>query len=198
MKKSKKIIFVVVAIIAILVSFLGGQAYAKYMSKVTGNGTAEIASWKFKVNENEEKMQTISLSSTVNNFTLANKKVAPGTSGSFQINIDSTDADVGVMYTINFENESQKPTNLKFEYLGDTYESLSHLRNVILGTIFADAQEKTKTITVGWKWDYETGSTKEDIHVEVCSKCHPFYTGQQKSMAARGAIDKFNRKYGLK
>lgn len=78
MKKSKKIIFVVVAIIAILVSFLGGQAYAKYMSKVTGNGTAEIASWKFKVNENEEKMQTISLSSTVNNFTLANKKVAPG------------------------------------------------------------------------------------------------------------------------
>lgn len=45
---------------------------------------------------------------------------------------------------------------------------------------------------------FETGSTKEDIHVEVCSKCHPFYTGQQKSMAARGAIDKFNRKYGLK
>ena len=163
MKKSKKIILVVVAIIAILVSFLGGQAYAKYMSKVTGNGTAEIASWKFKVNENEEKMQTISLSSTVNNFTLANKKVAPGTSGSFQIKLDSTDADVGVMYTINFENESQKPTNLKFEYLGDTYESLSHLRNVILGTIFADAQEKTKTITVGWKWDYETGSTKEEI-----------------------------------
>ena len=32
----------------------------------------------------------------------------------------------------------------------------------------------------------------------TCSKCHPFYTGQQKSMAARGAIDKFNRKYGLK
>ena len=46
--------------------------------------------------------------------------------------------------------------------------------------------------------EFVTGSTKEDIHVEVCSKCHPFYTGQQKSMAARGAIDKFNRKYGLK
>ena len=45
---------------------------------------------------------------------------------------------------------------------------------------------------------FETGSTKEEIHVEVCSKCHPFYTGQQKSVAARGAIDKFNRKYGLK
>ncbi len=163
MKKSKKIILVVVAIVAILVSFLGGQAYAKYMSKVTGNGTAEIASWKFKVNENEEKMQTISLSSTINNLTLANRKVAPGTSGSFQINLDSTDADVGVMYTINFENETQKPTNLKFEYLGETYDSLGYLRNVILGTIFADAEDKTKTITIGWKWDYETGSTKEEI-----------------------------------
>ena len=42
-----------------------------------------------------------------------------------------------------------------------------------------------------------TGSTKKDIHVEICSKCHPFYTGQQKAAQARGRIDKFNRKYGL-
>ena len=49
---------------------------------------------------------------------------------------------------------------------------------------------------------------REGIHPEyyqakvICNcgntKCHPFYTGQQKSVAARGAIDKFNRKYGLK
>ena len=44
---------------------------------------------------------------------------------------------------------------------------------------------------------YHTGSTKKDIHVEICSKCHPFYTGQQKAAAARGRIDAFNRKYGL-
>ena len=35
------------------------------------------------------------------------------------------------------------------------------------------------------------------IHVEICSKCHPFYTGQQKAAQARGRIDKFNKKYGL-
>ena len=46
--------------------------------------------------------------------------------------------------------------------------------------------------------EFTTGSTKESIHVEICSKCHPFYTGQQKAVSARGAIDKFNRKYGLK
>lgn len=45
--------------------------------------------------------------------------------------------------------------------------------------------------------EFVTGSTKEEIHVEVCSKCHSFYTGQQKAVAARGAIDKFNRRYGL-
>lgn len=44
---------------------------------------------------------------------------------------------------------------------------------------------------------FVTGSTKENIHVEICSKCHSFYTGQQKATAARGRIDKFNRKYGV-
>ena len=45
--------------------------------------------------------------------------------------------------------------------------------------------------------EFVTGSTKEDIHVEICSKCHSFYTGQQKAAKARGRIDKFNRKYGM-
>ena len=44
---------------------------------------------------------------------------------------------------------------------------------------------------------FTTGSTKKDIKVEICSKCHPFYTGQQKAAQARGRIDKFNKKYGL-
>ena len=45
--------------------------------------------------------------------------------------------------------------------------------------------------------EFVTGSTKKDIHVEICSKCHSFYTGQQKAAQARGRIDKFNRKYGM-
>ena len=45
--------------------------------------------------------------------------------------------------------------------------------------------------------EFVTGSTKQSIHVENCSKCHPFYTGQQKSVQARGKIDRFNRKYGF-
>ena len=44
---------------------------------------------------------------------------------------------------------------------------------------------------------FVTGSTKEEIRVEVCAKCHPFYTGTQKATRVDGRIDKFNRKYGL-
>jgi large subunit ribosomal protein L31 len=44
---------------------------------------------------------------------------------------------------------------------------------------------------------FTTGSTKEEIRVEVCSQCHPFYTGKQRAAAAKGRIDKFNKKYGI-
>lgn len=41
---------------------------------------------------------------------------------------------------------------------------------------------------------FTTGSTVEKIEVDVCSKCHPFYTGQQKFVDIKGRIDKFNEK----
>ena len=44
----------------------------------------------------------------------------------------------------------------------------------------------------------ETGSTKKDITVEICSKWHPFYTGKQKLVDSSGRVDKFNKKYGIK
>ena len=40
-----------------------------------------------------------------------------------------------------------------------------------------------------------TGSTKKEIRVEICSKCHPFYTGKQKLVDSAGRIERFLRKY---
>jgi large subunit ribosomal protein L31 len=40
-----------------------------------------------------------------------------------------------------------------------------------------------------------TRSTKKDIHVEICSKCHPFFTGTQKLLDTAGRIDRFRKKY---
>ena len=53
------------------------------------------------------------------------------------------------------------------------------------------------TVTCNCGNTFVTGSTKPEIHVEVCSKCHSFYTGQQKTARADGRIDKFNKKYGM-
>lgn len=44
---------------------------------------------------------------------------------------------------------------------------------------------------------FTTRSTTESIQVEVCAKCHPFYTGKQRAATARGRIDKFNKKYSM-
>ena len=47
--------------------------------------------------------------------------------------------------------------------------------------------------------EFVTGSTKDEITVEVCSKCHPFYTGSQKLLLENGGrVEKFNKKYGRK
>jgi len=45
---------------------------------------------------------------------------------------------------------------------------------------------------------FETGSTKPEIHVEICSKCHPFFTGKQKLVDTGGRVDRFKKKYGIK
>ena len=43
----------------------------------------------------------------------------------------------------------------------------------------------------------ETGSTESDIRVEICSKCHPFFTGKQKLVDSGGRVDRFKKKFGL-
>ncbi len=44
---------------------------------------------------------------------------------------------------------------------------------------------------------YETSSTKQDIRVDICSNCHPFFTGKQKLVDTGGRVDRFNRRYNL-
>ncbi|MCH8157652.1 MAG: 50S ribosomal protein L31 [Nitrospinae bacterium] len=44
-------------------------------------------------------------------------------------------------------------------------------------------------------YEVQTYSTVANLHVEICSNCHPFYTGKQKLLDTAGRIEKFNRKY---
>lgn len=43
---------------------------------------------------------------------------------------------------------------------------------------------------------FETMSTQEELHVEICAVCHPFYTGKQRLVDTAGRVDRFKRKYG--
>jgi large subunit ribosomal protein L31 len=47
--------------------------------------------------------------------------------------------------------------------------------------------------------NFKTRSTrKDDLHVEICSECHPFFTGKQKLVDTAGRVDRFNKRYGKK
>ena len=58
-----------------------------------------------------------------------------------------------------------------------------------------DYQETTITCACGNV--IHTRSTKKDIRVEICSKCHPFFTGKQKLVDTSGRVDMFNKRYGI-
>jgi large subunit ribosomal protein L31 len=45
---------------------------------------------------------------------------------------------------------------------------------------------------------WQTRSTKSEIRLEICSNCHPFFTGKQKLVDTAGRVERFNRKYGRK
>lgn len=57
---------------------------------------------------------------------------------------------------------------------------------------------KTATIACACGNIVETRSTVQKIHVEICSQCHPFFTGKQKFVDSAGRVEKFKRKYGIK
>jgi large subunit ribosomal protein L31 len=55
---------------------------------------------------------------------------------------------------------------------------------------------KTAVVTCACGNNFTTRSTLESIHVEICSACHPFFTGRQKLVDTAGRVERFRRKYG--
>lgn len=52
------------------------------------------------------------------------------------------------------------------------------------------------TVTCACGNTFTTRSTKKEIRVEICSQCHPFFTGKQKFVDSAGRVEKFKKKYG--
>ncbi|MBN1857780.1 50S ribosomal protein L31 [Candidatus Bipolaricaulota bacterium] len=55
---------------------------------------------------------------------------------------------------------------------------------------------KKAVIRCGCGAEFETLSTVQDVHVDICSKCHPFFTGEERFIDTEGRVERFRRKYG--
>ena len=85
--------------------------------------------------------------------------------------------------------------NLRVNYALKLTAELMKEVNIMKEGIHPNYQQTTIRCACGEV--IETGSTKKDITVEICSKCHPFYTGKQKLVDTSGRVEKFNKKFGL-
>ena len=56
---------------------------------------------------------------------------------------------------------------------------------------------KTAVVKCACGETFETRCTREKINVEICSKCHPFYTGKQKLVDTGGRVEKFRKRFGM-
>jgi large subunit ribosomal protein L31 len=54
---------------------------------------------------------------------------------------------------------------------------------------------KRTTVRCGCGAEFETLATVEEMHVDICSKCHPFFTGEERFVDTEGRVERFNRRY---
>ena len=153
----KKKIFILVTIAILLFSILSGLVYAKMISDISGTAGIEIAKWSFLVNEKDSSLGEINLGkSKYSASTISDKKIAPGTSGSFDIVINATGTEVAIDYSIDVTNVENKPKNLYFVVDGTKFSTLEEMCETLKGRINANDTNKVITKTINWSWDYET------------------------------------------
>lgn len=155
MKNKKSLLVLVLLLLVGLTSGYVASTYAKYTSEIKdNNGEATVAKWAFTT-DNTKQTLTINLAETPDASTLVNGKIAPGTSGSFDVALKNTNTETGVDWTIKLNDVSNKPTNLKF------YKDAGHTTELTPGTSTITGQLAAKDSTelkvpIYWEWKYET------------------------------------------
>ena len=162
--KIKTKALILTSTLIILASGIAGIGYAKYFSQVNGDGRVEVAKWSFLVNGEKDEFDTIDLGrQSYDAKKISDGKIAPGTSGSFDITINAKGTETGLNYTVGFPQYHNIPTNMYFK-VGDTvYRTLYDLGRGLSGSFDADDEEKTITKTIQWFWDYETTNNGRTI-----------------------------------
>ena len=154
MMNKKSLILVVLLVLVGLTTGYVASTYAKYTSTVTGSGTATVAKWAFST-DNTTQSLTINLSPTVDATTLVANKIAPGTSGSFGIQLVNTHSEVGVDFSITIDTITGQPANLKFYKDSSFTTELTPGTSTVTGQLTA-GDSTGVTVPIYWKWAYET------------------------------------------
>lgn len=150
--KNGILVIALLLLIGITSSYVAGT-YAKYVGEVSGSATATVAKWNFET-DNAITSLDINLSETYDASTLVADRIAPGTSGSFSINVVNTNSETGVDFEVALGTVTNAPTNLKF-YSDDTFKTeIVPGTDTIEGTIVA-GDSTGLDIEIYWQWAYE-------------------------------------------
>lgn len=158
MNKRLKVAIILIAVI-LLSALVISITYSKYFSKITGTGTATVAKWNFEVNGKTDTLGTIKLGNTASkNSKVADGKIAPGTDGKFDVEINANGTEVDLEYEIKFANvQGSIPDNLKFYEDSKFQTEIPDLASKgYKGTITKEQTGTKQTVSFYWKWDYET------------------------------------------
>ena len=151
------LVLLLISAIVCILSF-GIATWARYRSVVGNNVVAQIAKWSFKVNGEEEQFANINLADTIAFEHVETTKIAPGTYGSFDLDIDARGSEVSLDYYINI-NVAEKPTNLKF-YSDSTHTTLIPIsadnKIYLDGEFLLSNAIMQETRTIYWNWEYRT------------------------------------------
>ena len=161
------ILIVLLLLIIIMASSVGLYAWSRYTSLDAGMATAKVAKWHFELTDGEKETSGVvdfPITRTDNNKTVADEKLAPGTSGQFEIGIDATGTETFLEYELEIALNG-KPTNLKF-YEGidnNLKRPLDVIDNKMTITGFMSFNQGMKrTETIYWDWPYETKGKNEE------------------------------------
>lgn len=189
MKNKRKIIFKLILILILIILFikiffLKGLINVEKIDdflflKLFSNGVYQKNStqddkykkiYEFKINYKNLDFKSLNLSDTIDKNTLIYEKIAPGTSGSFDISLYSNQ---NLKYRIEFDSINEKPKNLKFKALksGEILEesnTLESLSKKLTGDI---NQNEKINITINWYWNYEDKENGEDADIQDTKDC---------------------------
>ncbi len=199
MKKYKKIIYIVVFVALILLSYvlLPKKNYKHlyddvlflnfFQKEKSEKNKNDKKQYIFRIDCKNMNFKNINLLDTINDKTLVDEKIAPGTEGEFQILLEANE---DTNYYITFQSKNSKPKNLKFENTetNTQVENIEDLNTELKGRI---NKNEEKIINIHWYWQYEN-TEEEDQQDTLDSKIKEYefiiYANGQSVIDAGGGV----------